>query len=54
MATRGAPLPIARRLEIQSLARNMPLRLVARVLGVSRNTVSKYAGKFEPPRRNSV
>lgn len=45
MATRGAPLPIARRLEIQSMTKNMPIKLVARALGLSKNTVKKYSGR---------
>lgn len=42
MATRGKPLAFALRQDIRTLLRNMPVKVVARALGVSKNTVKKY------------
>lgn len=42
MASRGKPLPIAQRLDIRTMLKNMPIKVVARALGVSKNTVKKY------------
>lgn len=42
MANRGRPLPISQRLDIKTLLKNMPIKVVARALGLSKNTVKKY------------
>lgn len=46
MASRGRPLPFTQRQDIKTmLAQRQPVAMIARVLGLSRNTVRKYRGK---------
>lgn len=43
MAERGKPLPFAKRNDIKAMAENkMPIKVIARALDVSKNTVKKY------------
>lgn len=47
MAERGKPLPIRDRLAIREAAQQASQREVARLLGVARETVRKYAPKSQ-------
>lgn len=49
MARRGAPIPIALRQDIKSLAsEGKTRRAIAAQLKLARATVDKYVGKFRP------
>lgn len=51
MADRGRPLPFKAREEIKQVRQHHSIRQTAKVLDVSRNTVRKYGGKFDPPQQ---
>jgi uncharacterized protein YjcR len=48
MAERGKPLPFTNRAEIKQLTATMPIKVVARALGMSPNTIRKYKSSLNP------